>query len=408
MNCNSSKLFVTMYNRTMNIDILKSPGKIPYYVSKASNGFFKSRLVTFKVDEYTYHKDLQDHLEFVSIMPRSAFDRKFLLSLLSYIAQNAGSIDVLQLYQIRCGTLFKALVYKVFNPKGFLYIKLDAEWTLKSYFPRPKFKGIRKYLDRYRRYPLLFRSIVRLSDLISIETQELDDYLVSQNYKTLNKKLFRNPYGIDIDEMKANEKPVIHKENIIMTVGRISTDQKNTEMLLSALGIIGNLGNWHVYIVGPIDTSFDHKIKQFHLKYPSLEQNVHFTGNISDRKLLCEYYQRSRCFVLTSRFESWGIVLTEAAYYKNYIISTDVGCIRELLIGKEFGSIVPQNDPQRLAQALRLILDKNVNLPADGGEKLRNHCVEHFAWEKVAKTLLLRLGEKGFACAIQQQNCQAV
>jgi glycosyltransferase involved in cell wall biosynthesis len=401
----SNKQFVTMYNRAMDIDILKPPGKIPYYVSKLSDGYFKSRLVTFTVDTYTSHRLLKDHLEFVAITPRSALDKKYLLSLLAYIARNAGSIDVLQLYHIRYGTLFKCLIYKLFNPKGFIYIKLDGEWTLRSCFPRPDRKGINRFVEIFRRWAIIMRGIVSLANLISVETLEIYDFLVAQNYKRLNRKLFLNPYGIDLKELQDNELPLIRKEKIIMTVGRIGTEQKNTEMLLTALGLIGTLDDWHVYIIGPIETGFNPKIIEFFNTYPNFRQNVHFTGNISNRRALCEYYQKSRCFVLTSRFESWGLPLTEAAYFKNYIVTTDVGCAKDLVIKEVFGSIVPQNDPEKLAQILRMIISDKIVLSDEDGKLLKKRCCENYSWEKVVNNLLIRLGEKGFECNIQKQTC---
>jgi len=42
-------------------------------------------------------------------------------------------------------------------------------------------------------------------------------------------------------------------------------------------------------------------------------------------------YNRARVFILTSRHESYGFVLAEAAYMRNYIISTNVGISEELL-----------------------------------------------------------------------------
>ncbi|MBN1464036.1 MAG: glycosyltransferase [Paludibacteraceae bacterium] len=391
MDISSPKLFVTLYNRTANVDLIKSPGKIPYYISKLSKTAIKSRLVTYAIDNYTFHNDIKDHLEFHPIIPRSSWDNKFLISLLWYIVKNASSIDILHLYHIRYGTLFKAVLYKLFNPKGILYIKLDGEWTLKTCFPDPNTKGIKHIRGYFRRFPIIFRCIVKLSNLISIETQELYRYLLSQKYMPLNTKLFLNPYGIDINELTSYEQPQPIKTKTIITIGRIGTEQKNTDMLLSAITIVGNLNDWQIFIIGPIEQSFKSNINSFFSKNPQFATNVHFTGNIEDRKTLCEYYQKSSCFILTSTFESWGIVLTEAAFYKNYILSTDVGCIRELLTRDCFGSIIPQNDPVSLAEKISSIITGKTILSTNDGNELKQHCIQNFSWESVANNLLFRL-----------------
>ena len=116
----SAKRFVAVYHKVMDIDILKPPGRIPYYIEKLSNGRFVATLVTFAVDNYSYHKVVEDHLRFIAVVPWSGLDRKFLLSLIGFVARNAKAIDVLHLYHIRYGTLVKGLVYKLLNPVGFL------------------------------------------------------------------------------------------------------------------------------------------------------------------------------------------------------------------------------------------------------------------------------------------------
>ena len=140
---------------------------------------------------------------------------------------------------------------------------------------------------------------------------------------------------------------------------------------------------------------FTDTVERFFKDNPDMRENVHFTGSVTDRKVLCEYYQRSRCFVLTSRFESWGIVLTEAAYYGNYIISTDVGCVRDLLVSDESGSIVDQEDSTQLAGKLQSVIKEEAVLSSDGAERLKKHCVENFSWVTCVSNLLSRLQEKG-------------
>src|SRR5690606_17243301 len=50
--------------------------------------------------------------------------------------------------------------------------------------------------------------------------------------------------GVEILEFKG-------KENIIITVGRIGTYQKNNQMMLEALSGL-NLQDWKIYFIGPI------------------------------------------------------------------------------------------------------------------------------------------------------------
>lgn len=49
------------------------------------------------------------------------------------------------------------------------------------------------------------------------------------------------------------------------------------------------------------------------------------SGNIEDKNLLYDYYNKAKVFLFTSRRESFGIVLVEALRFGDCIITADVG-----------------------------------------------------------------------------------
>lgn len=63
-------------------------------------------------------------------------------------------------------------------------------------------------------------------------------------------------------------------------------------------------------------------------------------GNISNRELLYDYYNRAKVFILTSRWEGFAIVYPEALRFGNYIITTDVGGARDIAENTKLGSII--------------------------------------------------------------------
>ena len=66
-----------------------------------------------------------------------------------------------------------------------------------------------------------------------------------------------------------------------------------------------------------------------------------------------ELMASSKCFVLPSNFEPFGVVITEAAASGCLIIASDaVGAADHMVIEEVNGFIFPVNDPRRLAQAL--------------------------------------------------------
>ena len=116
----------------------------------------------------------------------------------------------------------------------------------------------------------------------------------------------------------------VPKENLIIQTARFGTAQKNTQLLLKILSNV-DLKDWNVILAGTIEKDFYSFIESFFREYPELKDKIHFIGNISDRNELYRLYARAKVFILTSRYESFAISLIEAAYFGDYIISTDVG-----------------------------------------------------------------------------------
>lgn len=66
--------------------------------------------------------------------------------------------------------------------------------------------------------------------------------------------------------------------------------------------------------------------------------------------------------MLTSRYESFGIVLVEAMARGCYLISTELASARDIINGDEsVGLVVPQNDPAALAEALRRVSSMRID-----------------------------------------------
>lgn len=88
--------------------------------------------------------------------------------------------------------------------------------------------------------------------------------------------------------------------------------------------------------------------------------------------------------MLTSRWESYALVLNEAKRFKNYIISTDVGAASDLIEGGKYGKIIPQDSDIDLINTLDGIINNriNINVYADfQGSSL--------SWEEMIKKIHL-------------------
>jgi len=382
------KNFVTVFTRLKNVDILKMPGLVCYYISKLSGKEFNCTLVTLNNDNYSYYDAFKEFYSLEIPGPCKENSRQK-NPVIDYLENNSKNIDVLNLYHLDFETLKYAGIYKRFNPNGKLLLELDADERIKEFFEPAQRKGLLRFTNKIRPFKSrILRSLVKKSDWIAVESEKIYKYLLDKNNKTLSRKLFLNPYGINNEELSRYVNPLVKKENIAVTVGRIGTYQKNNEMLLEAVESMDNIGDWKFYFIGPVEKDFEKYIAGYFDKNPNLKDRVVFTGEISDRKKLSEYIQRAKIFCLTSRFESYGIVLTEAAYYNCYIISTDTGTAVEITDNMVNGKII--YGKQELRDVLNLAVGNKIDFENIEKEGKLKYIYEN-SWEKTVSKLIEKI-----------------
>jgi glycosyltransferase involved in cell wall biosynthesis len=366
------KRFFTIFPLSYNVHLTKDVGMIPFILYRDYG--YDSTLVTFK-NESTYPsldnevKGLK--IDYVGKDKNYKFGKPS-IKVIQYIWKNSRRIDVLNLYHNTKETLLYGLLYKLRNPSGILYIKLDINIELfKKGMNCLKKKGYSIFFDK-------------ISSLVSFEQDSSSDYLLSE-YPVLGKKLFKLPNGIDdtfIKEKKISRYSFSKKENLIITVGRIGIYQKNNELLLDALTKF-DLKEWSVVFIGPIDTTFQQKINTFYRENPLLANTIHFTGEISNKDELYKWYNKAKVFCLTSRWEGFPLALVEALYFGNYIIATNTSSTGTMTNNGKIGSIIMyEND---LIEELTNIINGEKNIEAYYNDILNYS--ERFIWTNNIKNL---------------------
>lgn len=349
-----------------NVCLLKDVGMIPYILCK--NHGYSAKIACYQNDMQYKNMDLMGDvkLQFMKrITGNSLLDGCF------YLLKAAKNIDVLQLYHATTVRNFAWIIlYKLINHKGFIYIKMDAEWKVIQEFNYRR-KGIRGYFKR---------RILSECKLLSAETKELCEK-ISMDWGRKIEYIPNGFFQTDRKRVKYDE-----KENIICTVGRIGTYQKATEVLLEAFKKCAKYNNWNLRIIGGIEAGFEHRIDAFFRQNSELKNRVIFTGNIEDRKRLEQEYSRAKIFCLPSRFESFGIVYLEALRYGCYVISTDVEPVNEILDHQQYGRIVPIDDVDLMAEFL-LEAMRNEKVLEEKSEKAQKYVEENYNWDKIGKKL---------------------
>jgi glycosyltransferase involved in cell wall biosynthesis len=135
---------------------------------------------------------------------------------------------------------------------------------------------------------------------------------------------------------------------------------KGHDVLFDALAALGDRA-WTLTCVGSLDVDPDHVSRlQTQVYARSWERRVVFTGPLTGRSLGAAY-DVADLLVLPSRSESYGMVVVEALSHGVPVVATAVGGVPEALgrapVGALPGMLVPPEDPDALAAALRAWLD---------------------------------------------------
>ncbi len=364
-NSKNKPTFVTLLPGIQNIHLIKDVGMIPYILNKYYD--YQAKLVAYAGREFPYLenevKGLQ--IQYIKNTGNSTLDGYY------YLLHNARNIDILQVYHFLPRTFYWIKTYKSFNPKGKIYLKLDANSTIKNF-------------DYYKDCDATTKNLLSQCDLISVETKELYDYL-NQNWPI---EVAYVPNGFHSFNYKDNSYVKYEqKENIICSVGNLGSYAKATEVLMEAFKLAYNqIGDWKLKLIGPIDQSFKQYLKNFYKENPQLRNKIIFTGELSDRTALYAEYKKAKIFCLPSRWESFGISLVEAISHGCYIICSDIISANDITNNEKYGDIFQKNDINKLSKLIITNCNNESKL-----KKLCNHIQDYayqrFNWIKICKEI---------------------
>ena len=130
-----------------------------------------------------------------------------------------------------------------------------------------------------------------------------------------------------------------------LAVGRFSRKHKGFDLLIKAFNLFAhNNSEWELDIVGggPEEKLFRELIKEYQLENRIF---IHpFTNHIQD------YYSKAQVYVLSSRWEGFGLVLVEAMAHGLPVVSSDLPTSKEIL--GDFGLFFENGNIEDLAQRL--------------------------------------------------------
>ena len=219
-----------------------------------------------------------------------------------------------------------------------------------------------------------------LSDLNTNVSQMATDYFIKSAVFSARKSIAVYN-GIDMNRFFKNRNKNLRKELnindddfVFINVSRFN-EAKDHKTLINAFSIVHKKNNkTKLLLVG--DGELRSEIQQ-QLKVLQLCDSVILAGIHQNTQ---DYYNTSDCFVLSSAYEGFGLVLVEAMACELLVISTDCGGTKEIIA--EENSLVPIKNPDLLSTKMLEVLNYNVEQKESNGKRNRKS-VEKFDLEKI-------------------------
>lgn len=185
-------------------------------------------------------------------------------------------------------------------------------------------------------------------------------------------------FSMDDRKTKRSELGIFDDTPMLLSVGRL-TEAKDYPNLLTAYSLLIKNNKFQsfprLFIVGTghLEGQLKSMSKEF-----GIENYVTFLGQRNDiRQLMCA----ADIFILSSEWEGFPLVITEAMACKKLIVATDAGGITEAL--GDCGSVVPVKDPARLSQEINKMINLSDEQKEILGNKVRERIKQTNSIEKI-------------------------
>lgn len=199
------------------------------------------------------------------------------------------------------------------------------------------------------------------------------------------------PCGVNLEvfqpmgKEKAKRELGFGDEKIILFVGRIEP-VKGIEQLLRALSYLKNRHGSRLVIIGGDDNSQHETEKLLRLaRELHIEDSVTFAGSVKQDELPC-YYSAADVCVISSYYESFGLVALESLACGTPVVATDVGGSKSIIREGETGYVVADNEPHHLAEKIDLLLSKQS--PDINSALSIRASISKYSWSNIAETMV--------------------
>ncbi len=227
------------------------------------------------------------------------------------------------------------------------------------------------------KYLPLIQKALKKASLITCVSPALCPKLIDIE-PSVKEKLNIIPNTIDSENFTLSTLKHPETEFIWFSLGKLYP-VKGFDILLKALKIVKSKSDKNVSLKIGGDGE-DYKKLSALKKSLNLDTNVTFLGHLNKKEVISEM-QDSHAFVLSSRFEAFGVVFIEANACGLPIVGTNVGG-PSYIINKQNGVSVESENPEKLAEGMLFVME---NYSKYNKQEIRNMTIKKYDKHHIAK-----------------------
>ncbi len=227
-------------------------------------------------------------------------------------------------------------------------------------------------------YPLEV-TLIQNAKIITVVATSVAEEL--KEYPTTNKKIIMMGNGIDHHLFKPVEKKT--QEKYILFTGRLSYRKGLFDLVESAHHICKKYPDVSFKVTGSGVLVDELRRRTQDL---GIEKQFHLLGFVS-REQLVSLYQNATVYALPSHYEGLPTVLLEAMACGAPVVATAVSGNVDVITHNENGLLIPPKAPEKLTEALSLLLDDD-QLRKKLGKNARKTIEEKYTWDSISNNYL--------------------
>jgi len=273
-------------------------------------------------------------------------------------------------------------------PQGFMAVCLKFFWNIPVVITAhgADVFGLQGKIFNKIKYFTVLRSdkIVVVSRALQKSLRDTLPLLRSSRILTLPMGVCSSTFAPDKKHLSIRKKYGVNGP-LLLYVGRL-TEKKGVTYLINAMpAVLREHRDTSLLIVGSGELASRLRMEVKSLK---LEEKIFFAGSVLNKELP-GYYADADIFIGPSiqadggDTEGFGLTFVEAAMSGCLVIGTDVGGIRDIIQDGETGFIVPQKNPQVLAEKILYALQHKDEMYRIT-KNARKQCIEKFDWQGIS------------------------